>query len=105
MNMQYHPGTTIVRSQGNAFQRVPRSTKPDSFRAPLKRGPKPSPNERSAISLETFAERQAKKQRAALLAKATRVNKNNLIINHRSQADVDKIGALTGRGTPLGRDL
>jgi len=90
---------------GNAFTACrPRSTTPGIHRAPLKRGPKPSPNERSAISLETYEERQAKKQRSALLAKATRVNKHNLIINHRSQADVDKIGALTGRGTPNGRD-
>lgn len=93
-------------AHGNAFTACrPRSTTPGIHRAPAKRGPKPSPNERSAISLETFDERQAKKLRAALLAKATRVNKHNLIINHRSQADVDKIGALTGRGTPNGRDL
>lgn len=90
---------------GNAFTACrPRSTAINSHRPPAKRGPKPSPNERAAISMETFAERQAKKQRAALLAKATRINKHNLVITHRTEADVDKIGALTGRGTPNGID-
>lgn len=91
---------------GNAFTACrPRSTTPGIHRAPAKRGPKPSPNERSAISLETFDERQAKKLRAKLQAAATRVNKHNLIITHRTEADVDKIGKLTGNGTPNGRDL
>lgn len=43
--------------------------------------------------------------RRTMQAKAERINKHNLVITHRTEADVDKIGALTGRGTPNGRDL
>lgn len=53
----------------NAFTAcVPRSTKPDAFQAPKKRGPKPSPNQRSVNSLLSqteISERRAAQKKLA----------------------------------------
>ena len=46
----------------------------------------------------------ATKQRNALKAAATRINKHNLLITHQTEAASDKLGALTGRSTPNCRD-
>lgn len=74
----------------NAFQTlVPRSSNPDSHRAPAKRGPKPSPNGRAVISLMTEGERRA--------ARILRDNKNQFSINQETQEDRDKQNMLLGR--------
>ena len=63
MNLDYGIGN-------NAFTACPpRSTAPDSHIAPKKRGPKPSPNQRSVISMMTPDDRLAAKTAKALAFK------------------------------------
>jgi len=78
----------------NAFQTVaPRSTRPDSARAPKKRGPKGTPSQRAAITMESAEERLAKRT-----ARILRDNsKTTFSINAVTQADQDKTAMLQGK--------
>ena len=93
--MTRHVNSDIAKPQVlNAFQTlVPRSTRPDSARTPKKRGPKGTPNQRAAISMETPEERAAKRT-----ARILRDNSKQFYsVGATSQADIDKTQMLMGR--------
>lgn len=97
-NSQYHPGTQIIRSQGNAFDVAPRSSNPDSHRPPAKRGPR-SGGERAAIALMTDAERIADRTAKVLIDNS----KRTYVIGNRTD-DTAKTARIVGKSAPNWKD-
>ena len=76
---------------GNAFSNVPAKREPDNYTPPPKRV-RPSPDERSRISMETPEEKKAKRE-----AKILRVNKQDFTISPDPQGDADRTAKICGR--------